>query len=149
MSATLDTALFRDYFGAQVLRLPGRTHPVDIFYVNAPESDYCEAALIASLQVSNVNVWVGGRRRVRSCVRSLVRARGAGFLLSGYGRGNAVAACTHLDGRGSIRFTWMNQKATSWYSCRDKRISKALATASLPRRHGSLPELCSSRCVVE
>lgn len=58
MSATLDAQKFQRYFGndeastiAPLLAVPGRTHPVEIFYTQAPERDYVEAALRTVLQI--------------------------------------------------------------------------------------------------
>jgi pre-mRNA-splicing factor ATP-dependent RNA helicase DHX15/PRP43 len=45
MSATLDAVKFQKYFdGAPLLKVPGRTHPVEIFYTPEPERDYVEAS---------------------------------------------------------------------------------------------------------
>ncbi|KAF2120671.1 P-loop containing nucleoside triphosphate hydrolase protein [Lophiotrema nucula] len=52
MSATLDATKFQKYFhDAPLLAVPGRTHPVEIFYTPAPERDYVEAALRTVLQI--------------------------------------------------------------------------------------------------
>ncbi|KAF2800918.1 P-loop containing nucleoside triphosphate hydrolase protein [Melanomma pulvis-pyrius CBS 109.77] len=52
MSATLDATKFQKYFhSAPLLAVPGRTHPVEIFYTPAPERDYVEAALRTVLQI--------------------------------------------------------------------------------------------------
>lgn len=52
MSATLDAQKFQRYFNdAPLLAVPGRTHPVEIFYTAAPERDYVEAALRTVLQI--------------------------------------------------------------------------------------------------
>ncbi|KAL8991465.1 MAG: hypothetical protein Q9169_007865 [Polycauliona sp. 2 TL-2023] len=52
MSATLDAQKFQSYFNdAPLLAVPGRTHPVEIFYTQAPERDYVEAALRTVLQI--------------------------------------------------------------------------------------------------
>lgn len=52
MSATLDATKFQKYFhNAPLLAVPGRTHPVEIFYTQAPERDYVEAALRTVLQI--------------------------------------------------------------------------------------------------
>lgn len=52
MSATLDAQKFQKYFmGAPLLAVPGRTHPVEIFYTPEPERDYVEAALRTVLQI--------------------------------------------------------------------------------------------------
>lgn len=52
MSATLDAQKFQKYFmDAPLLAVPGRTHPVEIFYTPEPERDYVEAALRTVLQI--------------------------------------------------------------------------------------------------
>lgn len=52
MSATLDAQKFQSYFNdAPLLAVPGRTHPVEIFYTESPERDYVEAALRTVLQI--------------------------------------------------------------------------------------------------
>lgn len=52
MSATLDAQKFQSYFNdAPLLAVPGRTHPVEIFYTQTPERDYVEAALRTVLQI--------------------------------------------------------------------------------------------------
>ncbi|KAG2368920.1 P-loop containing nucleoside triphosphate hydrolase protein [Suillus spraguei] len=50
MSATLDALKFQKYFAisgdtpAPLFKIPGRTHPVEVFYTREPEPDYFEAA---------------------------------------------------------------------------------------------------------
>ncbi len=72
MSATLDAGKFQDYFqgaplmvrrrccsrplpvspaAAVVQKVPGRMHPVEIFYTAEPEKDYLEAAMRTVLQI--------------------------------------------------------------------------------------------------
>ena len=52
MSATLDAQKFQTYFNhAPLLAVPGRTHPVEIFYTPEPERDYVEAAIRTVLQI--------------------------------------------------------------------------------------------------
>eukprot|EP01041_Mallomonas_annulata_P008273 gene8273-17023_t len=52
MSATLDAAKFQTYFsGAPLLKVPGRTHPVEIFYTPEPERDYVEASVRTVVQI--------------------------------------------------------------------------------------------------
>lgn len=52
MSATLDAQKFQRYFNdAPLLAVPGRTHPVELFYTPEPERDYVEAALRTVLQI--------------------------------------------------------------------------------------------------
>lgn len=52
MSATLDAGKFQNYFdGAPLLNVPGRTHPVEIFYTPEPERDYLEASVRTVMQI--------------------------------------------------------------------------------------------------
>uniref|UniRef100_A0A8C5LTS8 ATP-dependent RNA helicase DHX15 n=1 Tax=Leptobrachium leishanense TaxID=445787 RepID=A0A8C5LTS8_9ANUR len=52
MSATLDAGKFQVYFDScPLLTIPGRTHPVEIFYTPEPERDYLEAAIRTVIQI--------------------------------------------------------------------------------------------------
>jgi len=52
MSATLDAEKFQEYFhGAPLLKVPGRTHPVEVFYTAKPEPNYVEAAVRTTLHI--------------------------------------------------------------------------------------------------
>lgn len=52
MSATLDAEKFQEYFGnAPLLKVPGRTFPVEIFYTAKPERNYVEAAIRTTLKI--------------------------------------------------------------------------------------------------
>ncbi|KAF6775574.1 hypothetical protein AHF37_05303 [Paragonimus kellicotti] len=52
MSATLDAGKFQEYFSkAPLMTVPGRTHPVEIFYTPEPERDYLEAAIRTVIQI--------------------------------------------------------------------------------------------------
>lgn len=52
MSATLDAGKFQNYFdNAPLMNVPGRTHPVEIFYTPEPERDYLEAAIRTVIQI--------------------------------------------------------------------------------------------------
>ena len=52
MSATLDAGKFQGYFdNAPLMNVPGRTHPVEIFYTPEPERDYLEAAIRTVVQI--------------------------------------------------------------------------------------------------
>jgi pre-mRNA-splicing factor ATP-dependent RNA helicase DHX16 len=51
-SATLDSEKFSSYFDrAPIFNIPGRQHPVEIFYTKAPEADYLDAAVVSVLQI--------------------------------------------------------------------------------------------------
>ncbi|XP_011410574.2 PREDICTED: pre-mRNA-splicing factor ATP-dependent RNA helicase DHX15-like [Amphimedon queenslandica] len=52
MSATLDAGKFQTYFDdAPLISIPGRTHPVEIFYTPEPERDYLEASIRTVVQI--------------------------------------------------------------------------------------------------
>merc|ERR1712137_1419949 len=52
MSATLDAQKFQSFFdNAPLMKVPGRMHPVEIFYTPEPEKDYLEAAIRTVLQI--------------------------------------------------------------------------------------------------
>ena len=52
MSATLDAQKFQTYFSnAPLMKVPGRTHPVEIFYTPEPEKDYIEASVRTVMQI--------------------------------------------------------------------------------------------------
>lgn len=52
MSATLDAQKFQKYyFDAPLLAVPGRTHPVQLFYTPEAERDYIEASIRTVLQI--------------------------------------------------------------------------------------------------
>lgn len=52
MSATLDAEKFQEYFNnAPLLKVPGRTHPVEVFYTAKAERNYVEAAVRTALQI--------------------------------------------------------------------------------------------------
>ncbi|CAD7698745.1 unnamed protein product [Ostreobium quekettii] len=52
MSATLEAEKFQGYFrDAPLMKVPGRLHPVEIFYTQDPEADYLEAAIRTVVQI--------------------------------------------------------------------------------------------------
>lgn len=52
MSATLDAEKFQTFFhNAPLMKVPGRTHPVEVFYTAEPESNYVEAAVRTVIQI--------------------------------------------------------------------------------------------------
>lgn len=52
MSATLDAEKFQSYFNdAPLLAVPGRTHPVEIYYTPEYQQDYLESAIRTVLQI--------------------------------------------------------------------------------------------------
>lgn len=78
MSATLDAQKFQKYFmNAPLLAVPGRTHPVEIFYTPEPERDYIEAALRTVLQIhasepeGDILLFLTGEEEIEEAVRKI------------------------------------------------------------------------------
>ncbi|RKF63122.1 putative pre-mRNA-splicing factor ATP-dependent RNA helicase prp43 [Erysiphe neolycopersici] len=78
MSATLDAQKFQKYFNnAPLLAVPGRTHPVEIFYTPKPERDYVEAALRTVLQIhatepeGDVLLFLTGEEEIEDACRKI------------------------------------------------------------------------------
>ncbi|OKL56308.1 Pre-mRNA-splicing factor ATP-dependent RNA helicase PRP43 [Talaromyces atroroseus] len=78
MSATLDAQKFQRYFNdAPLLAVPGRTHPVEIFYTPEPEQDYVEAAIRTVLQIhatepdGDILVFLTGEEEIEDAVRKI------------------------------------------------------------------------------
>lgn len=83
MSATLDYQKFQDYFDdAPLLKVPGRMHPVEIFYTPNPEPDYFEAAIRTVLQIhlceppGDVLLFLTGEREIETACRRIVEEVG-------------------------------------------------------------------------
>lgn len=78
MSATLDAQKFQKYFNdAPLLAVPGRTHPVEIFYTPEPERDYVEAAIRTVLQIhatepeGDVLLFLTGEEEIEDACRKI------------------------------------------------------------------------------
>lgn len=78
MSATLDAQKFQRYFNdAPLLAVPGRTHPVEIFYTPEPEQDYLEAAIRTVLQIhatepeGDILLFLTGEEEIEDAVRRI------------------------------------------------------------------------------
>ncbi|EZF74505.1 pre-mRNA-splicing factor ATP-dependent RNA helicase PRP43 [Trichophyton soudanense CBS 452.61] len=78
MSATLDAQKFQRYFSdAPLLAVPGRTHPVEIFYTPEPEQDYVEAAIRTVLQIhatepeGDILLFLTGEEEIEDAVRKI------------------------------------------------------------------------------
>jgi pre-mRNA-splicing factor ATP-dependent RNA helicase DHX15/PRP43 len=79
MSATLDARKFQKYFNdAPLLAVPGRTHPVEIFYTEKPEQDYVEAALRTVLQIhaeepeGDILLFLTGEEEIEDACRKIM-----------------------------------------------------------------------------
>ena len=78
MSATLDAVKFQQYFdNAPLLKVPGRTHPVEIFYTPEPERDYVEAAVRTVVQIhqyegkGDILVFLTGEEEIEDVCRRI------------------------------------------------------------------------------
>jgi len=78
MSATMDAQKMQGYFDdAPLLNIPGRTHPVEIFYTAEPERDYLEAAIRTVIQIHNsepegdVLLFLTGEEEIENACRAL------------------------------------------------------------------------------
>ncbi|KAJ5127805.1 Pre-mRNA-splicing factor ATP-dependent RNA helicase PRP43 [Penicillium atrosanguineum] len=78
MSATLDAQKFQRYFmDAPLLAVPGRTHPVEVFYTPEPEQDYVEAAIRTVLQIhatedeGDILVFLTGEEEIEDASRKI------------------------------------------------------------------------------
>ncbi len=83
MSATLDAIKFQKYFGLQpekpapLLKVPGRTFPVETFYTQQPEPDYVEAAIRTVLMIhqaeepGDILVFLTGEEEIEDACRKI------------------------------------------------------------------------------
>lgn len=80
MSATLDAEKFQKYFGdAPLLAVPGRTHPVEIFYTAQYQDDYLASAIRTVLQIhssepansGDVLVFLTGEEEIEDACRKI------------------------------------------------------------------------------
>lgn len=84
MSATLDADKFQRYFdGAPLLRVPGRTHPVEIFYTAKPEANYVEAAVRTTLHIhehegpGDILLFLTGEQEIEQACQEIREKAGA------------------------------------------------------------------------
>jgi pre-mRNA-splicing factor ATP-dependent RNA helicase DHX15/PRP43 len=80
MSATLDAGKFQSYWNdAPLMRVPGRLHPVEIFYTPEPERDYVDAAVRTVCQIhlcedeGDVLVFLTGEEEIEEAARRINR----------------------------------------------------------------------------
>uniref|UniRef100_A0A7R9V3U9 RNA helicase n=1 Tax=Chlamydomonas euryale TaxID=1486919 RepID=A0A7R9V3U9_9CHLO len=78
MSATLEAEKFQGYFlDAPLMKVPGRLHPVEIFYTQEPERDYLEAAIRTVVQIhaceppGDVLVFLTGEEEIEDACRKI------------------------------------------------------------------------------
>eukprot|EP00243_Klebsormidium_subtile_P011213 TRINITY_DN6285_c0_g2_i1.p1 TRINITY_DN6285_c0_g2~~TRINITY_DN6285_c0_g2_i1.p1 ORF type:complete len:720 (-),score=219.60 TRINITY_DN6285_c0_g2_i1:163-2322(-) len=80
MSATLEAEKFQGYFqSAPLMKVPGRLHPVEIFYTQEPERDYLEAAIRTVVQIhlceppGDVLVFLTGEEEIEDACKKINR----------------------------------------------------------------------------
>ncbi|XP_047307684.1 probable pre-mRNA-splicing factor ATP-dependent RNA helicase DEAH2 isoform X2 [Impatiens glandulifera] len=80
MSATLEAEKFQGYFNsAPLMKVPGRLHPVEIFYTQDPERDYLEAAIRTVVQIhmceppGDVLVFLTGEEEIEDACRKITK----------------------------------------------------------------------------
>lgn len=78
MSATLDAQKFQKYFNdAPLLAVPGRTHPVEIYYTPEFQRDYLESALQTVLQIhaneapGDILIFLTGEEEIEDACRKI------------------------------------------------------------------------------
>ncbi|KAL7746999.1 DEAH-box ATP-dependent RNA helicase prp43 [Sorochytrium milnesiophthora] len=78
MSATLDAEKFQQYFNnAPLLKVPGRTFPVETYFTQEPERDYLEAAVRAVMLIhtsegpGDILVFLTGEEEIEAACRQL------------------------------------------------------------------------------
>mmetsp|Transcript_35068 Transcript_35068/g.99430 ORF Transcript_35068/g.99430 Transcript_35068/m.99430 type:complete len:701 (+) Transcript_35068:157-2259(+) len=83
MSATLEAEKFQGYFlDAPLMKVPGRLHPVEIFYTQEPERDYLEAAIRTVVQIhvceepGDVLLFLTGEEEIEDAVKKITRGVG-------------------------------------------------------------------------
>jgi pre-mRNA-splicing factor ATP-dependent RNA helicase DHX15/PRP43 len=94
MSATLDALKFQTYFNeAPLLAVPGRTHPVDIYYTPEYQKDYLDSAMRTVLQIhategeGDILLFLTGEEEIEDACRKIsleademIREQGCGPL---------------------------------------------------------------------
>ncbi|KAJ9053700.1 hypothetical protein DSO57_1021761 [Entomophthora muscae] len=79
-SATMDAQKFSDYFdGAPIFNIPGRIHPIDIYYTAAPEANYLSAAITTIFQIhvsqgrGDILVFLTGQDEIEQAQEALIQ----------------------------------------------------------------------------
>ncbi|CAI2328535.1 unnamed protein product [Caenorhabditis sp. 36 PRJEB53466] len=79
-SATLDAEKFSSFFDdAPIFRIPGRRFPVDMYYTQAPEADYLDAAIVSVMQIhmtqplpGDILVFLTGQEEIETVQEALI-----------------------------------------------------------------------------
>jgi pre-mRNA-splicing factor ATP-dependent RNA helicase DHX15/PRP43 len=78
MSATLESKKFQSYFNdAPLLTVPGRTHPVEIYYTPEYQKDYLDSAIRTVLQIhatedeGDILMFLTGEEEIEDAVRKI------------------------------------------------------------------------------
>lgn len=80
MSATLEAEKFQEYFlDAPLIKVPGRLHPVEIFYSQEPEKDYLDGSVRTVVQIhlceppGDVLLFLTGEEEIEDACRKISR----------------------------------------------------------------------------
>ena len=83
LSATLEAEKFQVYFyGAPLMKVPGKLHPVEIFYTQEAERDYLEATIRTVVQIhmcepfSDILVFLIGEEEIKDACREITKEIG-------------------------------------------------------------------------
>jgi len=78
MSATLEAEKFKSYFfGAPLMKVPGRLHPVKIRYTDMPQKEYLEAAISRMMEIhmkepaGDILVFLTGEEEIEVACRKI------------------------------------------------------------------------------
>jgi len=82
MSATMDAEKFQRYLGSEenpapLLKVPGRTHPVEVFYTEEPQPNYVEAAIRTVMSIhreeapGDILVFLTGEEEIEDSCRTI------------------------------------------------------------------------------
>lgn len=84
MSATLEAEKFQSYFlDAPLMKIPGRLHPVEVFYTKTPEKDYLDAAIRTVVNIhateekdGDILVFLTGEEEIEDACRRITNEIG-------------------------------------------------------------------------
>eukprot|EP01138_Halocafeteria_seosinensis_P014354 gb/GECG01014655.1/.p1 GENE.gb/GECG01014655.1/~~gb/GECG01014655.1/.p1 ORF type:complete len:887 (+),score=92.20 gb/GECG01014655.1/:1-2661(+) len=141
MSATLDVGKFCRYFGGTSLYIPGRQHPVSVYYASDTPSDYIDASVSSCLQlhwnyslqaiqgiITLVDKWLHILRRAWKRVRSSPDSIEEADIYSALKQVEANTDSTRLDGKDILVFLPGQDDIENTKSALEKRFDELQAS---------------------